>query len=111
MGQAEERSLLAPIFEEYGGQHIRRNHQSMVFRDLQLTWFNLARFSTCEDLIKEYKYDNVPNKESSFKNILSYLEFMKSVKIGTGPLYGHFKIIHLWSDIQYMYIDIYKYVY
>merc|ERR1712243_477134 len=74
----------------------------------KLTWFNLARFSTCEDLIKEYKYDNVPNKESSFKNISSYLEFMKSVKIGTGPLYGHFKIIHLWSDIQYMYIDIYK---
>jgi len=70
-----------------------------------LTWFNLARFSKYEDLIKEYKYDNVPNKESSFKNIPSYLEFMKSVKIGTGPFYG---VMDTSKPFIYgLYIDIY----
>ena len=54
----------------------------------RFTKLNLAfqRFSTCEDFIKEYKYDNIPNKESSFKNNSTYLDLRNEiVKIGTGP--------------------------
>ena len=38
------------------------------------------RFSTCEDLIKEYKYDKFPNKENSLQNYFFIFGFMKLSK-------------------------------
>ena len=70
-----------------------------LWRFTKLTkWFNLAflRFSTCEDFIKRstnktiFQIKRVPSK------IIPHIWSLRneSVKIGTGPLEGHFKTIH-----------------
>lgn len=70
-----------------------------LWRFTKLTkWFNLAflRFSTCEDFIKRstnktiFQIKRVPSK------IVPHIWSLRNeiVKIGTGPLEGHFNTIH-----------------